>query len=380
MLKAIQAELYKLFKNRTFKVLICVAVLLSTLTVVMCSSVFEKILNDSLGNMPQDQKEVLMEQLTSMSESEAIVTPGQLGIQLQAKDMMNPTSIEVYHASFGSGVIEIIIGILVGALIAKEYSQGTIKNFLAYGKRREEFYLAKFVSMVIAVTIILAVMTILPTIVVTLMNGWGKAFEISQLLGMIKTFVASVIAGSAVAALAMIIATLVKSNGATIGITVAIFIGIPTLAGFLYGIYPWFDRVYEVLPFYNSALATSIKAGNGDLLRSVIISLVTIAISLFVGIKIFKLEKNIKLGFGIVIFILGIISFIILPNKVGMQISVSGKLQNYMPKIIAVIIPIGLYGLGFLPNGNGKSAEIKRNIILSLLAIVIQIFTLVSNL
>ena len=293
MLKAIQAELYKLFKNRTFKVLICVAVLLSTLTVVMCSSVFEKILNDSLGNMPQDQKEVLMEQLTSMSESEAIVTPGQLGIQLQAKDMMKPTSIEVYHASFGSGVIEIIIGILVGALIAKEYSQGTIKNFLAYGKRREEFYLAKFVSMVIAVTIILAVMTILPTIVVTLMNGWGKAFEISQLLGMIKTFVASVIAGSAVAALAMIIATLVKSNGATIGITVAIFIGIPTLAGFLYGIYPWFDRVYEVLPFYNSALATSIKAGNGDLLRSVIISLVTIAISLFVGIKIFK-SQDIK--------------------------------------------------------------------------------------
>ena len=293
MLKAIQAELYKLFKNRTFKVLICVAVLLSTLTVVMCSSVFEKILNDSLGNMPQDQKEVLMEQLTSMSESEAIVTPGQLGIQLQAKDMMNPTSIEVYHASFGSGVIEIIIGILVGALIAKEYSQGTIKNFLAYGKRREEFYLAKFVSMVIAVTIILAVMTILPTIVVTLMNGWGKAFEISQLLGMIKTFVASVIGGSAVAALAMIIATLVKSNGATIGITVAIFIGIPTLAGFLYGIYPWFDRVYEVLPFYNSALATSIKAGNGDLLRSVIISLVTIAISLFVGIKIFK-SQDIK--------------------------------------------------------------------------------------
>lgn len=293
MLKAIQAELYKLFKNRTFKVLICVAVLLSTLTVVMCSSVFEKILNDSLGNMPQDQKEVLMEQLTSMSESEAIVTPGQLGIQLQAKDMMNPTSIEVYHASFGSGVIEIIIGILVGALIAKEYSQGTIKNFLAYGKRREEFYLAKFVSMVIAVTIILAVMTILPTIVVTLMNGWGQAFEISQLLGMIKTFVASVIAGSVVAALAMIIATLVKSNGATIGITVAIFIGIPTLARFLYGIYPWFDRVYEVLPFYNSALATSIKAGNGDLLRSVIISLVTIAISLFVGIKIFK-SQDIK--------------------------------------------------------------------------------------
>ena len=93
-----------------------------------------------------------------------------------------------------------------------------------------------------------------------------------------------------------------------------------------------------------------------------------------------KLEKYIKLGFGIFIFILGIISFIILPNKVGMQISVSGELQNYMPKIIAIIIPIVIYGIGFLPNRNGESSEIKRHIILSLLAVVIQIFTLVSNL
>ena len=290
MLKAIQAELYKLFKNRTFRVLVVVGILLSTLTIVMCSPVFDNILNDSLGDMPQEQKDALMQQMTSMSDSDAIVTPGELGIQLQAKDMMNPTSIEVYHASFGSGIMEILIGILVAALIAKEYSQGTIKNFLAYGKRREEFYLAKFVAMIVGIAIISAVMTILPTIVVTIMNGWGESFEFSQVLGMIKTFVVSVVASSAVAAIAMVIATLVKSNGATIGITVAIFIGVPTFGGFLYGIYTWFDRVYEVLPFYNSALATSIKAGNGDLLRALIIALVTIVISLFAGIRIFKAQ------------------------------------------------------------------------------------------
>ena len=290
MLKAIQAELYKLFKNRTFKVLIFVTVLLSSMTIVMCSSVFEQILSDSLENLPEDQKQIFMEQMTSISESDEIVTPGQLGVHLEAKDIMNPTAIEVYHASFGSGVIETLIGILVAALMAKEYSQGTIKNFLAYGKKREEFYLAKFIAIVVGVAIILAVMTILPTIASTIMNGWGQAFEFSQLLGMIKTFIASLIASSAVGALSMVIATLVKSNGATIGITVAIFIGVPTFAGFLYGIYPWFDRVYEVLPFYNSALATSIKAGNGDLLRSVVIALVTIIISLLAGIRIFKAQ------------------------------------------------------------------------------------------
>lgn len=293
MLKAIQAELYKLFKNRTFKVLIFVGILLSTVIIFMCSSVFEQILNDSLGNLPEDQKQMLIEQMTNISDSDAIVIPGQLGVNLQAKDMMNPTALEVYHSSFGSGVIEILIGILVAALMAKEYSQGTIKNFLAYGKRREEFYLAKFTAIVVAIAIILVVIAILSTIVVTIINGWGQTFEFSQLLGMIKTFIAALIASSAVAALVMVIATLVKSNGATIGITVAIFIGIPIFAGFLYGIYPWFDRVYEVLPFYNSALATSIKAGNGDLLRSVVISLVTIAISLLIGIRIFK-SQDIK--------------------------------------------------------------------------------------
>ena len=293
MLKAIQAELYKLFKNRTFKVLIFVTVLLSSMTIVMCSSVFEQILSDSLGNMPEDQKQALIEQMESISESDSVVTPGQLGVNLEAKDIMNPTAIEVYHSSFGSGVIEILIGILVAALMAKEYSQGTIKNFLAYGKKREEFYLAKFIAIVVGVAIILAVMTILPTIAVAIMNGWGQAFEFSQVLGMIKTFIASLIASSAVATLAMVIATLVKSNGATIGITVAIFIGVPTFAGFLYGIYPWFDRLYEVLPFYNSALATSIKAGNGDLLRSILIATVTIVISLFGGIMVFK-SQDIK--------------------------------------------------------------------------------------
>ena len=290
MLKAIQAELYKLFKNRTFKVLIFVTVLLSSMTIVMCSSVFEQILSDSLGNMPEEQKQIFIEQMETMSDSDAIVTPGQLGVHLEAKDIMNPTAIEVYHASFGSGVIEILIGILVAALMAKEYSQGTIKNFLAYGRKRGEFYLAKFIAIVVGVAIILAVMTILPTIASTVMNGWGQAFEISQLLGMIKTFVASLIASSAVAALAMVIATLVKSNGATIGITVAIFIGIPTFAGFLYGIYPWFDRVYEVLPFYNSALAVSIYSSNTDVLRAMIIASITIVIALIFGIKIFKTQ------------------------------------------------------------------------------------------
>ncbi len=93
-----------------------------------------------------------------------------------------------------------------------------------------------------------------------------------------------------------------------------------------------------------------------------------------------KLSNYIKLGFGILIAILGIVSFWLLPDKVGMQISASGQLQNYMPKALAVVLPIGVYALGFLPNKNGKTDQWKRQLIISVLAIFIQVFALISNL
>lgn len=290
MIKSLKAELYKLFKNRTFKVIVTIVIAMSILTVVMASSVIEKILMDSLGDMPENQKEIFIQEMMNSVESESIVTPGALGIQIQAKDIMNPTALEIYHSSFGSGFMEILIGILVASLMAKEYSQGTIKNFLAYGKKREEFYISKFLAMVIAITILLALLTIIPTIGTTIINGWGQNFELSQLLGMMKVFIAAILTNLAVASLIMIIATLVKSNGATIGIAVALFIGVPTLGGFLYGIYPWFDKIYEVLPFYNSALAVSIYSSNTDVLRAMIIASITIVIALIFGIKIFKTQ------------------------------------------------------------------------------------------
>lgn len=93
-----------------------------------------------------------------------------------------------------------------------------------------------------------------------------------------------------------------------------------------------------------------------------------------------KLSNYIKLGFGILIVILGIISFWLLPDKVGMQISTSGQLQNYIPKVLAVILPFGVYALRFLPNKNGQTEDWKRNLIISVVAVFIQVFALISNL
>lgn len=290
MLRIVKAELYKLFKNRTFKVLCGVAIVMSMLTILMASPLFEKLLTDSMGDMSPEEKQVMLEQLGSVASSEQIVTPGKMGMQITAKDPMNPTALEIYHSSFGAGLIEILAGILIAALLAKEYSQGTIKNTLAYGKKRYEFYIAKFLALVVGITVITFILTTVSTTGAVLVGGWGEAFEFSQVIGMLKTFTASVFANSAVVAVIMIFAILVKSNGGTIAIAAGGFILLPSIAAMIYGVYSWYDKLYELTPFYNSALAISMNAGNGDLVRSIFVSTVTIVIALIAGIQIFKAQ------------------------------------------------------------------------------------------
>ena len=88
----------------------------------------------------------------------------------------------------------------------------------------------------------------------------------------------------------MIFARLVKSNGGTIAIAAGGFILLPSIAAMIYGVYSWYDKLYELTPFYNSALAISMNAGNGDLVRSIFVSTVTIVIALIAGIQIFKAQ------------------------------------------------------------------------------------------
>jgi len=294
MLKLVKAELFKLSKNKTFKVLCIVSILLSILMFIMTTSIFDKIIEEATSSMPEAESEQMLNSLNfNGNGEEQVVTPGGMGIHLVAKDTFNPTVPEVFHSSFGTGLTEILIGILIAAFLAKEYSQGTIKNILAYGKSRTEFYLAKFITIVIAIIIILFCLVLVSTIGSSIINGWGETFKTSQLLHMVISFLLSIISNASIAAILMMIAIAVKSNGSTIGITVGIFVVFPSIISFVYGLNKVFDKIYQITPFYNNQVAVSIYASNGDLIKSLLVSLITIIISLFVGIQIFK-KQDVK--------------------------------------------------------------------------------------
>ena len=287
MIRMLKAEWYKMIKGKGFKVLCIIALLFGLLNGVISSIVDEEFVSKAA-----ESQGVSMQQIESYDgSSEQIVVPGNMGFNSNgAEDPFNIKSIEVFHMSFGSGIMETFIAVIVGIMVAKEYSEGTIKNTLAYGKKRTTFYIAKFINIVLGSSIIMAIMTVVSTVGNTIIKGWGEEFKISQLVEMARTFAGAVIVFAAVAAVIMFIATLVKSNGATIGISVAIFILLPTIISFLYGSYDWFDTIFELSLYYNAALVTAIKSSASDILRAVTISIITMVIALGGGIAVFKAQ------------------------------------------------------------------------------------------
>lgn len=294
MLRLIKAEIYKLFKGKTFKILCLVATLLAILVIVMPRIMTEEKFMDDLGNIPTEQKIEQANTYIQSSQESPVVSPGQLGFNTTgAENPFDMTPIELFHTSFGVGIVEILISILVASMFAKEYSERTIKNTLAYGKKREYFYIAKLISIVIGIAIIVSIMVLTPTVVTVLTKGWIGNFEVSHLLEIIGTYLGAMVLYAAIISILMLFVTILKSGGATIGISIALFIFVPTFLAFIYGSYEWFDKLYELSLFYNTALVTAIKASSADILKAVSVGITTLLISSIIGITIFK-KQDIK--------------------------------------------------------------------------------------
>lgn len=296
MLRLVKAEIYILFKTRAFRVLCVIAVILGLLLVGlsrMASS--EDFLKSSLTGMSEEQQDQYIESIQNSNNGDSpIVQPGGgMGFILNSKDIFHPTAKELFHSSFGAGAMEILMAVLIGAMVAGEYSSGTIKNILAYGKKREYYYISKLLACTVGFAVILGIMVTLATVICSFMYGWGEPFTITQAVELVKVFAGAIAVGMGIISILMLLATLVKSNGSTIGIGIVVMAVLPTIISFLYGKYTWFDKIYESTTSYNWALVTSVRAANGDVLKAAAVGLITMLIATAGGITIFK-RQDIK--------------------------------------------------------------------------------------
>lgn len=295
MLRILKAELFKLKKNTTFKVLCLIILLISFFTIGMTKITSSEGFIDSITKeMSESEKQIFEQQMQAISnQDKEIKLSSNMGMTLSGKDPLHPTGKEVFYQSFGTGIIEIFIAVLVGAMVAKEYSQGTIKNTLAYGVKRYKYYIGKVLAISIGVVGLLAILVSVSTVGICIFEGWGETFDFGEVLEILKVFGLASLATIAVTSLMMLLATVLKSNGSTIGIGIVLFSVIPMFLGMAYGIYGWLDNIFKFIPAYTWATVVSSFANNGDLLRAAVVSIVTSVIAILVGVCVIN-KQDIK--------------------------------------------------------------------------------------
>ena len=74
--------------------------------------------------------------------------------------------------------------------------------------------------------------------------------------------------------------------------------------------------------------------------------------------------------------LLFIISFLLLPDVVAMQIQFNGQLCNYMPKYIALVIPLIIELIGTLAYYKENN---NKYLVIAVVGIIMAVITLVMN-
>ena len=75
--------------------------------------------------------------------------------------------------------------------------------------------------------------------------------------------------------------------------------------------------------------------------------------------------------------ILGIAGYFLLPDSLAMQIGVSGRLQNYMPKVPALLLPVALGAVGTVLTRSGEKKT--AGLILAVLSPALEAIIFVMN-
>jgi len=77
--------------------------------------------------------------------------------------------------------------------------------------------------------------------------------------------------------------------------------------------------------------------------------------------------------------VLAIVSYIVLPDVVVVQITASGGVGSTMPRLLAVLLPLAISVAGALLAMTGKQDREYKNLIVSAVGIACAVLTLIFN-
>lgn len=204
-------------------------------------------------------------------------------------NQLNPMGFEYFKSAVGwTPILLIALLFLIGYFVADEYKNGNYKNTIAYGHKRENIYISKLIAICVGITILEILLYTVPTILGTIINGWGIPFKIKAISEMVSLSLVISIIMMSIASIGMFLSTLTKSK------SVVIVIGICALIATCFTIGKSGIEMFTINNPMYMLMDVCIKNPDIENIRHIIIScIISIIIFTTLGITTFK-QQDIK--------------------------------------------------------------------------------------
>lgn len=91
------------------------------------------------------------------------------------------------------------------------------------------------------------------------------------------------------------------------------------------------------------------------------------------------MRKTISIVCIAVAIVLAVVSWFVLPDMVVTQFGMDGQPSNYMPKALAILIPLAVAAIGGAFGLTSDEKRAKKGIILSAIGVVVLIVSMIFN-
>ncbi|MGL5084990.1 MAG: ABC transporter permease [Clostridium sp.] len=199
-------------------------------------------------------------------------------LDMQGKDALS-FSIQFTQTMVG------IIPLTFGMSIVKDFTSGYIKDSVAYGYSRTKIFLSNVIAFSIGLVIITLIFPILYTVITTVVNGYGEVLTKDTIFNILRMLFLTILIIVAIATLAALIAFATRSNAMVLlSILVVNFI---VNAGSMVT-NKIIKDIYENMIFYQINLISLPDISNSQIIKVVMVSVLTILASILAGVYLFE--------------------------------------------------------------------------------------------
>jgi len=192
--------------------------------------------------------------------------------------------------------LSLFLALFAAFVFAGSFSDGTIRNQVSMGYRKTEVYFSKLIVLVV-LTVILSIFSFVIVGLCSMILGYGTEFTLAEFGRIMTSFALQTLVMIAYTCFFSMIASLIRTKGGAIGIS----LGIEIVLSFLMAIFELLALTNDSLKniryaFLSGVLEITTKATaftTNDLLLATLVPLAYIIVSTAIGVAVFE-SRDIK--------------------------------------------------------------------------------------